>query len=169
MTKTTKLVVAALCLALCVLLPMVFHAFGMMGPVFLPMHIPVLLCGLLCGPRLGLLCGLLGPILSGVLTPMPVLYPTGVAMAFELGTYGLISGWLAKKYNIYVALVCALLCGRAVSGLANTVLLGMLGNGYSLKAFLTAAFVTGLPGIAVQLVALPPLVLLVKKAFPNRA
>lgn len=169
MTKTAKLVIAALCLAFCVLLPMVFHAFGMLGPVFLPMHIPVLLCGLLCGPRLGLLCGLLGPILSGVLTPMPVLYPTGVAMAFELGTYGLMSGWLVKKYNIYVALVCALLCGRAASGLANTVLLGMLGNGYSLKAFLTAAFVTGLPGIAVQLVALPPLVTLVKKAFPKRA
>ena len=44
-----KLVISAACIALCVVLPMVFHSFPGGGNVFLPMHIPVLLCGLMMG------------------------------------------------------------------------------------------------------------------------
>ena len=43
-----KLVITAVCIALCVVLPMVFHSFPNGGSIFLPMHIPVLLCGLMC-------------------------------------------------------------------------------------------------------------------------
>ena len=64
-------VIAALCVALCVVLPMAFHAIPNAGSILLPMHIPVLLCGLLCGWPLGLVCGLVGPLLSSVLTGMP--------------------------------------------------------------------------------------------------
>lgn len=38
-----------MCAALCVVLPMAFHAIPNAGSIFLPMHIPVLLCGFLCG------------------------------------------------------------------------------------------------------------------------
>ena len=41
-----NLAFCALCIALCVVLPMAFHAIANAGPIFLPMHIPVLLCGL---------------------------------------------------------------------------------------------------------------------------
>lgn len=47
-SHTKNLVLTAFCIALCIVLPMAFHAIGA-GATFLPMHIPVLLCGLLCG------------------------------------------------------------------------------------------------------------------------
>ena len=48
MKKTVNaknLAFCALCIALCVVLPMAFHAIANAGMIFLPMHIPVLLCG----------------------------------------------------------------------------------------------------------------------------
>ena len=47
--RTNNLIIAAMCAALCVLLPMAFHAIPNAGSIFLPMHIPILLCGSLCG------------------------------------------------------------------------------------------------------------------------
>ena len=70
LSATKKLVFCAICVALCVVLPMAFHALGS-GTVFLPMHVPVLLCGLVCTWPYGVVCGLLGPLLSSVLTGMP--------------------------------------------------------------------------------------------------
>ena len=61
---------------------------------------------------------------------MPVLYPTGIGMAFELAAYGAVIGLLYAKLNkrgvagVYMALVPAMLAGRAVWGVAQTVLLG---------------------------------------------
>lgn len=54
-----------------------------------------------------------------------------------------------------------MLCGRLVSGLANVVLLGV-GN-YGIQAFVTASFVTALPGIVIQLVLIPAVMLLLKR------
>ena len=45
-SSTRRLVMAALCVALGVVLPMAFHSVPRGGSIFLPMHIPVLLCGL---------------------------------------------------------------------------------------------------------------------------
>ena len=69
-SHTKNLVLTAFCIALCIVLPMAFHAIGA-GATFLPMHIPVLLCGLLCGWPFGAACGLIGPLLSSLLTGMP--------------------------------------------------------------------------------------------------
>ncbi len=159
-----RLVTAALCLALGILLPIVFHAIGGAGAVFLPMHIPVLLCGLLCGPRLGALCGLATPLLSSAFTGMPPLYPIAVAMMLELAAYGLAAGLLKKRFQVHPSLVGAMLAGRIVLGVANTLLLGFGGKPYSLEAFLAASFVTALPGIAIQLVLVPILYLALEKA-----
>ena len=84
-----KLVITAVCIALCVILPYAFHAIPNGGILFSPMHLPVLLCGIICGPLYGLLCGLAGPFLSSVLTGMPVwaYLPT---MMIELAIYGLV-------------------------------------------------------------------------------
>lgn len=54
--------------------------------------------------------------------------------------------------------------GRAVSGIANAVLLGIAGKPYGFTVFLTSAFVTALPGIVIQLVAVPLLVAALQKA-----
>ena len=61
----------ALYLALAILLPIGFHAFGFAGRIFLPMHIPVLLAGFLVGPMAGIIVGILAPPLSHLMTSMP--------------------------------------------------------------------------------------------------
>ena len=168
MKSTKNLIIAGLCVALGLVLPMAFHTIPNAGSIMLPMHIPVLLCGLLCGPVYGLACGILTPLLSSLLTSMP---PMAVlpGMLCELAVYGLVSGLLfaavktgSKTANLYVSLVGAMLCGRAVSGVVNA-LIFRVGN-YSLQIWLTASFVTALPGIIIQLIAIPLIVLTLQKA-----
>ena len=47
--------------------------------------------------------------------------------------------------------------------MTNLVLLSMAGKAYTVHIFLTAAFVTAIPGIVLQLVMIPLLVSVVKK------
>lgn len=159
--KTKELSRASLFLALGIIIPYVFHiAGGMTGQIFLPMHLPVLLCGFFLGSRYGLIVGILTPFLNSLLTGMPPIYPTGIAMALELGTYGLISGYLYKnkKSNMFISLIAAMLLGRLVSGAANYILLSMIGKKYMLKVFLASSFITPIWGILIQLILIPFLV-----------
>nr|WP_122012565.1 ECF transporter S component [Maliibacterium massiliense] len=162
-----RLTFTALCIALGVVLPIALHAIPGAGSIFLPMHIPVLLCGLVCGWPYGLVCGALAPLLSSLLTGMP---PAGVlpGMLCELATYGLTAGLFARYIKIkprmaglYVQLILAMLCGRAVNGVLNALIFSA--GSYSMQVFVTAAFVKALPGIVIQLVLLPLLVLLLEK------
>lgn len=154
-----KLTLSAMFLALGLILPTAFHAFGPnAGMIFLPMHIPVLLCGFLCGSGYGALVGVLTPLVSSAFFGMPTLLPTGIAMAFELMTYGFLSGLLMKRCNLYIALLSTMLAGRIVSGIANLMLLNFLGKAYSFSIFLSAAFVTAIPGILLQIVLIPILI-----------
>ncbi|WP_458862679.1 ECF transporter S component [Acidaminobacterium chupaoyuni] len=158
-----KMVLAALFLAAGVALPQAFHMIPNAGRIFLPMHLPVLLCGLICGWEYGLIVGAMTPLLSGAVTGMPILFPIGVAMMFELATYGAVTGLVVKKQNHFVALLAAMLAGRAVSGVANAVLMGIAGKAYGLNMFLAGAFVTALPGICIQLVVVPLLMTVLKR------
>lgn len=159
-----KLTATALCVAMGLLLPQLFHAIGA-GAVFLPMHIPVLLCGFICGAPFGALCGLVTPLLSSLITGMPPMFPTCAAMMLELAAYGALTGLLyGKKLNVYLSLVGAMLGGRVVSGIANALFMGMAGRAYGFQAFLAASFVTALPGILLQLILVPVLVLALSKA-----
>ena len=122
MTATKRLVLTAVNIALCLVLPMAFHSIPNGGKIMLPMHIPVLLCGMVCGAPYGAVCGLLGPMLSSVLTGMPTaaLMP---AMMVECAAYGLTTGLMlrlvrtGKTYaDLYLSLVAAMLIGRLVCG-----------------------------------------------------
>ncbi|CDF59041.1 ECF transporter S component [Thermobrachium celere] len=165
MTKTKKLVLAALFLALGLLIPSIFHMSGLPGNVFLPMHIPVLLCGFVLGEKYGVLIGFVTPFLSSILTGMPPIYPVAVAMAFELATYGFVSGYLYKrrKMKVFVSLVIAMLLGRLVSGAANYILLTSMGKKYVLNMFITASFVKCIWGIVIQLILIPFVVKMIDK------
>lgn len=165
-SQTKKLVGTALCIALGLILPQVFHLIGA-GPVFLPMHIPVLLCGLCFGWPFGLICGAVTPLLSSVMTGMPPLFPTGTAMIFELAAYGALSGLMYRnlRQNIYLSLIAAMLGGRVVSGLASAIFYGVAGKAYGFQIFLTGAFITGLPGIILQILIVPLLVIGLEKAM----
>lgn len=155
--KTKDLVWAALFLAIGVIIPYIFHITSLPGQVLLPMHIPVLLCGVILGKRYGLIVGILLPFINSMLLGMPPMFPTGVAMAFELATYGLITGLLYKdkKCNIFISLIGAMVVGRIVSGIINYILLTVGGNGFVFTAFLTATFVKAIPGIIIQLILIP--------------
>lgn len=161
---TLKLVLASLFTALGLLLPSVFHMFSLGGTIFLPMHIPVLLCGLICGWQYGALVGFIVPLLSSAFTGMPPMFPVAIAMAAELAAYGAVSGLLSKKNNVVISLVGAMLAGRAVSGIANAVLMGVAGKPFMLSGFLTGAFVTALPGIIIQLIAIPLVMIALTKS-----
>ncbi len=166
-SSVKKLVFSALCAALCVVLPMLFHMLPNAGAIFLPMHIPVLLCGMLCGWPYGFACGLLGPLLSSLLTKMPsaAVLP---GMLVECAVYGAISGLLmhllrrrSLPVRLYGSLLPAMLLGRVVSGIAKALLFT---PGLTLSAWVTASFVTALPGILTQLVLLPLLLFALLRA-----
>lgn len=170
--KTKDLVSAALCVALGLIVPQVFHlipfvgAVPNLGGVFLPMHIPVLLCGFLCGWKYGAACGAIVPLLSSVVTGMPVLWPQGVSMVFELAAYGLVTGLLYRTLGkgLYPSLIAAMIAGRLVSGVAKALFFGMAGKPFGMAAFLSGAFTTAIPGIILQLALLPALVLALEKS-----
>ena len=160
--------VTAICIALCIVLPMAFHMIPQGGKIFLPMHIPVLLCGLICGAPYGFFCGLLGPVLSSVLTGMP---PSAIlpSMTVELACYGLVAGIMIyflktnnRFLNLYTSLITAMLAGRVLNGIVNAFIFSV--GSYSLKMWLTASFVTSLPGIVIQLAIIPSIVFALQKA-----
>jgi niacin transporter len=168
MSKTKKIIYTALCMALGVVLPIAVHSVPNAGSVLLPMHIPVLLCGLICGWPFGLLCGAVTPVLSSLITGMPPMAYVP-SMAIELAVYGFVSGLLiniikTKKQtaNIYITLIIAMIAGRLAYGTVNA-LIFRVGN-YSMQIWITSAFITSLPGIIIQLVLIPIIILALQKA-----
>lgn len=55
--KTKKLVFAAICLSLGMLLPLITSQIKEIGDTLLPMHLPVMICGIICGYKYGLIVG----------------------------------------------------------------------------------------------------------------
>lgn len=163
-----KLAMSAMCLALAFVLPFVTGGIPRVGNLLCPMHLPVLLCGFVCGWPWGLAVGAIAPLLRMALVSMP---PAALAipMAFELATYGAVSGLLYRLLprragGVYASLVAAMVAGRLVWGAAKLALAGLTGGTFPLSAFLAGAVLTAWPGIAAQLVLVPMLVLGLQKA-----
>lgn len=164
-----KLLTASICLALALVLPFLTGQIPEIGGMLAPMHIPVLLCGFLCGWQWGLAVGFLAPLLRFLLFGMPPLFPTGVAMAFELLTYGALTGALyrllpKKVPYLYVTLLAAMIAGRAVWGLVRFMIAGLTQTAFPFSAFFAGAVANAVPGIVLQIVLIPPLVLALRKA-----
>ena len=163
--RTLKMVLAALFLALAYVLPFLTGQIPEIGSMLCPMHIPVLLCGFLCGWPWGLCVGLIAPLFRSLTMGMPPFFPTAVCMSLELATYGAVSGLLhrllpRKKPVIYISLLSAMLVGRLVWGTAMLLCTQINGNRFTTAAFLAGAFSQALPGIVLQIVLIPPLVML---------
>ena len=156
LTTIRGLVATSFFLALAVVLPMAFHWAQLAGRAFSPMHVPVLLAGAFLGWFPALVIGALAPVLSFLLIGMPPPYAVPM-MAIELPFYGAILAVLYRnlKLPLLVALIVAIIVGRLAFGFSMVFLAPLLGLPHSVKTFLAAAFVTGLPGIAVQLVLIP--------------
>lgn len=164
-----NLILSALFLAIGLMLPFLTGQIPEIGNMLLPMHLPVLLCGLVCGWKYGGAVGLTVPLLRSLIFGMPYFYPNALAMAFELCAYGLLAGLIYSRFprknlgTVYASLLPAMLGGRLVWGLAQTVLLGFSGKAFPLAAFWTGGFATALPGIVLQLILIPPLTVLLQK------
>lgn len=167
--KTRKVVVSGLLIAIGVFLPIIFHSLSMGGQIFLPMHIPVLIGGMILGPLYGGLVGVITPILSSFFTGMPPAFPMLPIMIFELGTYGLTSGYISKQFpkRIFFPLLAAMFDGRISAGLVVFVLSRFFGANIKPLIFLKGAIITGLPGILIQLIIIPPIVIALKKNLRN--
>ena len=168
--KTKKLVLSALLLAAGLVLPFLTGSIPNFGRMLLPMHLPVLLCGFVCGWQWGLLVGFVTPLLRSVLFGMPPMVPTALAMAFELAAYGAVAGlcysrWHGSAQGVYLSLILAMLAGRLVWGLVSIPIYGLLTEQtFTLAAFWTGGFVTAWPGIVLQIVLIPAIVLALEKA-----
>ncbi|MCI5847802.1 MAG: ECF transporter S component [Clostridiales bacterium] len=165
-----RLTLSAMFLAIGFALPFLTGQIPQVGSMLLPMHLPALICGFVCGWPWGLAVGFVMPILRSLLFGMPPMIPTALAMAFEMGAYGAVAGWLYHKLPrgvayIYASLVGAMLLGRAVWGLASWAIYALLtDNSFALAAFWTGGFVRAWPGIVLQLVLVPLIVLALEKA-----
>ncbi|MCI9143823.1 MAG: ECF transporter S component [Lachnospiraceae bacterium] len=156
-----KLTLAAMFMAIGLLLPFLTGQIPQFGNMLLPMHIPVILCGLICGWQYGLAVGATLPVLRYFLFGMPVLFPAGIAMAFELATYGLVVGLLYSRSRwkcviaLYRSMIIAMVAGRVVWGIVQTLLLGISGGSFTWKMFAAGAFLNAIPGIILQLILIP--------------
>ena len=165
--KILKMVLAALCLALAYVLPFLTGQIPEIGSMLCPMHIPVLLCGFICGWPWGLVVGAIAPILRSLTLGMPPLFPTALCMAFELAAYGAIAGLMhkilpKKKPYIYCSLLIAMIAGRVVWGTVMFICLGISGGGFTFAAFLAGAITNAIPGIIVQIILIPILVMVLE-------
>lgn len=167
--KIRDAVLAAMFLSIGFVLPMLTGQIKEIGDTLLPMHMPILLCGLICGWKYGFLAGLLLPFLRGIIMGMPPLYPNAVWMATELAAYGLVIGLVyghSKNKNtksIYISLISAMLAGRLVWGVTKAILLGLNGKAFTVAMFIAGGFADALPGILLQLILIPSLMLLLQK------
>lgn len=174
MSNVKKSIITAVCIALCYVIPLMFHGIQNAGNIFCPMHIPVFICGLICGWQYGLLCGIAGPALSSALSSMP---PVAIlpSMMVELAVYGTAAGLMMKLVrtkstyaDLYISLIVAIVCGRVLAGLAKALIFAR--GSYSMSAWIAGSVVTSWPGTVIQLVFIPTIVFALMKShlIPER-
>lgn len=178
-TMLKNMILAAMFMAVGIVLPFLTGQIPQIGTMLLPMHLPVLLCGLICGWRYGATIGLVLPLLRFALFGMPPLFPTGIAMTFELAVYGLVIGFLYSHsrwkcvISLYRSLIIAMVCGRIVWGMVRALLTGLGSEAFTWQLFMAGAVFTAIPGIVLQLVLIPAVMVMLNKTglvpFSRRA
>ena len=165
--STQQLVFAGLCLAAGIVLPFVTGQIPFIGNLLLPMHIPVFVCAFCSSKRYSTAVGLILPLLRSALFSVPTFFPNAVATAVELATYALVASLIFHALNrrtaaaIYIAMLPSMLVGRIAWGVARWLMMGFGSEPFTLPYFAVEAFVNALPGIVLQLIVVPVLVMLI--------
>ncbi|MDD4504426.1 MAG: ECF transporter S component [Clostridiaceae bacterium] len=164
-----NLVLSGLFIAFGLVLPFLTAQIPSIGSKFLPMHLPVLISGFVCGWQYGFIVGLIVPIFRSMIFGMPPMFPTAAAMAVELAVYGCMTGFLYKLFPqkdifIYAALIISMLCGRIVWGIVSIFLYGLNGAPFTWEIFAAGAFFNAIPGIIIQIIIVPIIVITLKRA-----
>lgn len=162
-----RIPLAAMFTALGVLFPQLFHMMGL-GATFLPMFLPVLTAAMLLRMRLALTVAGLTPVLSWLLTGMPPLSPPILPLLIaELTVSAAVISHLRlqRGWHVLPALAAGLLVDRIVLYLVIETVTAFAGIRHPM--FGPAAVLVGLPGIALQLIVIPPAVTLIVRRFPR--
>ncbi|NLC67361.1 MAG: ECF transporter S component [Clostridiaceae bacterium] len=171
--STNNIVLSGLFIALGFLLPFLTGQIPSIGSRLLPMHIPVMLCGFICGWPYGIIVGFITPLFRSVVFGTPPMYPTAVAMAFELAAYGFASGFMyellcnrsiSKNISIYISLIFSMVCGRIIWGMASYILYGLRGTAFTWERFVARAFIDAVPGIIIQVIIIPVIIIALRRA-----
>ena len=165
-----KLTYSAMFLAIAFVLPFFTGQIQQIGSMLCPMHSPVLLCGYICGAPWGMLVGFITPMLRSMLLGMPPMFPVAFCMAFELGTYGFVAGFLhkrlpRKKWYIYISLLCSMVIGRVVWGIMMFACMGFDTGMFGWSAFISGAITTAIPGILLQIIVIPIIVITLERVI----
>ena len=164
-----NLLLAAMFLAIGLVLPFFTGQIKEIGNMLLPMHLPVFLCALICGWQYGTAIGFIMPILRSLLFFMPRM-PNALAMAFEMAAYAFVAGWLYSRARwqctrmLYRSLIIAMVAGRVVWAAAMIILLGLSGSAFTWQMFISGAFLNAIPGIILQLVLIPAIMVALDRA-----
>lgn len=169
MTNTTKLTFASVCLACCFLMPLLTMGNTEVASMLCLMHFPVMVCGMMCGAPWGVAVGVSAPVLRSLMFDVPPMYPDAVAMCVEMGIYGLICGLEANDPrkspgNIFLDLILAMAAGRMAWGAVMTVFALISPVTFSIDMF-KAAVLNTWPGVILQFMSLPPLIVFLQTAF----
>lgn len=152
--NTQQITLIALFIALCLLVPFLFHLVGL-GKMFLPMFLPILLAGFMIKFPAATLVGLLGPWISALATGMPPLFPSALSMSVEGSvTSGLASFLYFKKQQpFWLCLIVPIIAQRAARIMVLLLILPFLG--LPGRALSLADFTYSFPGVILQLVFIP--------------
>lgn len=153
-SSTYEVTLIGLFLALCVIVPMIFHLIGA-GAVFLPMFLPIVLAPFLIRFPHAMLVGLLGPWVSALITGMPALFPTALIISIEGLTAAGVISYLYHKKNLsyWTCLISGVILERGslvVMGFIIAPLLELPPQLFSLYKLTES-----LPGVALQLILIP--------------
>lgn len=165
-----KISYSATFIALGLVLPFLTGQIPEIGNMLLPMHLPVILAGFVVGPAFGSAVGIILPLLRSVIFSRPVMYPSAIAMAFELMTLAAVCGMLYKIsrhkciFSLYRSLILGIIASRAVWGAAMACLMLGSAEGFTFTAFILGAFVDSALGIVIELVLVPAIMISLGRA-----
>lgn len=138
---------------------------GLSSSVYLPMQIPVALAGFLLPMNWAVGCAVAVPILNSALFDIPFLtldLPLWACQMIALAAFANFYYSMLGK-NIYVSLLCAEMLSFVVFFCAASIYCAVGFGEVRALTYFRKAIATGWPGILIQIVIVPPLVLLIKK------
>jgi hypothetical protein len=68
-----------------------------------------------------------------------------------------------KPLNIYITLILSMIGGRIVWGIVSAILFGIAGTPFSAQIFIGAALINAVPGIIIQLILVPIIIMAFNK------
>jgi len=159
--------ITAVFAALGVILPPVFHMFGL-GAAFLPMFLPVMMGSMLISWKFALVLAISSPLISWSLTGMPPLVPPLLPLiTAELILQALIISLLHVHghRSVWLTLVVAIVIDRIIL----FILVKWFAEWLHLDpaVFSIAMIAAGVPGIILQLLVIPVSLRLLKQKFPT--